>query len=296
MNNNLKLPKFYYINLEKSKERNQNMIKFFDNLQKLLKIEISYERLNAYNAKNDNWKKFIEDKQVNVHSIYVNSFTNILLKDSQFGCVYSHFLAIKKFYESDDKYAIICEDDLEPEIFLEENKIKEIFRYLFEKIDESGIISLSCNGQNSYLKLIFNRINNYCLSTYIFNHFYGTGCYLINREKANFLLSTYTNYFYDLNLLKLKNLEKNSCVADILLYQSTEAHILVPSLFLINVNIDSTIDSINKSDKKSQDLILKKWENLEWTTNRITKKKCDKFKKKIISSQLNLFVLKSNNI
>ena len=103
--NNFKIP-MYYINLEKSKDRNDAMLK-----QKK-KYNLPLERVEAVNGyefkdtKNDSF--FIKPCQkIN----FINTFPNIDNIKPIIGCTLSHIKAIHTALENDDKLAIIMEDD-----------------------------------------------------------------------------------------------------------------------------------------------------------------------------------------
>ena len=87
LNTNLKI---YYINLYKSKERKNNMIKKYGNIT----------RINAYNGE------------------YLKKYNNIILpkysqsSKKELGCSLSHIKAIITASKNGDKSALILEDDI----------------------------------------------------------------------------------------------------------------------------------------------------------------------------------------
>ena len=270
---NLIIPNIYYINLDRSPNRNKNMITFFSKLKEMLNTEFKYERIKALdgNKINDlNSNEYLEmgvDKY-QLHSIYISFLQNLPLNKGQFGCTYSHFKALIKFYESKDNFGIICEDDLSDEL-IGRNTFMDTLRKVLKNINNYGLISLSCNGPkntilNQCKKLKYNSI----FLDYKINYYYGTGMYMISRQKAKSLIKNYTNYFENNcnNKIKIKNLKKKSCVADILIYDHSKAKFLMPPLFLLNENFDSTIEIFNKKSivnmivtQSIQDIFRLKW-------------------------------------
>lgn len=81
------LPKIYYINLDDAVERNQHMIEMF-------------EKYNITNFERYEAKRFEESK----HN---------MLSLSQYGCLMSHLEVCRLIANSNDKYAIVFEDDVD---------------------------------------------------------------------------------------------------------------------------------------------------------------------------------------
>ena len=295
---NLIIPNIYYINLDRSPNRNKNMIIFFSKLKEMLNTEFKYERIKALdgNKINDlNSNEYLEmgvDKY-QLHSIYISFLQNLPLNKGQFGCIYSHFKALIKFYESKDNIGIICEDDLSDEI-IDRNTFMNTLSKVLKNINNYGLISLSCNGPkntilNQCKKLKYDSI----FLNYKINHYYGTGMYIISRQKAKSLIKNYTNYFENNcnNEFKIKNLKKKSCVADILIYDHSKAKFLMPPLFLLNENFDSTIEIFNKKSianmiptQSIQDIFRLKWK--EFGINMIAGKSNETNVKKPIQNEI----------
>ena len=107
------LPKFYFINLDRSDDRLQHMTKFFKKVEKKTGMKPRYQRIKAFDGRNEN----------------VDNYSNLKLKDMwhkkenyrkaigpEFGCTYSHIKSMKAFLDDKDNtddIAFICEDDLE---------------------------------------------------------------------------------------------------------------------------------------------------------------------------------------
>lgn len=260
--------KFYYINLNKSKKRNENMIAFFNNLSLYLDENIDYNRIEGLDANSeDNLDNYIKDgKFKNMLSTYVkNSKVTIYgplrapknntiytkeLKKGEFGCLYSHIKAISDFYNTEDNVGLICEDDLSTNFIYNKEYFKEKFNSLVHDIDKYGIISLSCVGSIRTIKFCMNT--NKQLHKFEPYYFYGTGCYIINRKTAKDILDN-ISYFDDKLLLKTNN--TTSYVADNYIYTNTNTHFLIPSLFFTNEEFETTICNNTSNHKQVQKLM-----------------------------------------
>lgn len=254
--------------MDKSKDRNDKMKKFFKSLSGYLKTKIEYERITGFNAIDNNIYTKIDfgKEEYDLHSIYFKEFSSIKktnLKKEQFGCLYSHFIVLSKFLESNRKWTFVCEDDLSDR-FIEYNKFVFYLNQVISNLNYYDIISISCAGSFKNITKLLEKNNKTVLYKYQFNIFYGTGCYLITRKGAVNLLQKFTNYF-DNNFdgqLKLRNLENKSCVADILLYENCRSLFLLPSLFLLDSQLDSTITKNAPNDERINQIFLNKWRNL----------------------------------
>ena len=91
-------PPAYYINLERCPERDLHMIELFS------EHSIRYSKVKGFDGQSLTDKEFRKIK-----SRYGR------MSKAEFGCTYSHFMAIKAYLEdkeNSDDYAMICEDDL----------------------------------------------------------------------------------------------------------------------------------------------------------------------------------------
>lgn len=274
--------KYYYINLKNSKDRKINMENFFKKLEVYFEEKINYQRIEAFNGKEENIDDyiinckfnnlkstcFIEDKasyfnlKLNQNNARVKN-----LNQGEFGCLYSHIKAINSFLNTNEDICIICEDDLDDNFFYDPVFFKNKIKYLSGIIDTYGIISLSCVGNKFLIEKILKseqKTNNlYKFKKYFF---YGTGSYMINRKTAEKIINDFT--IIDNNKLKLKFDNTNqSLVADNFIYSQANTHFYVPSLFFTkhfnsltdnNVNNQYLVQNLMKNNiKYNQKLKLK---------------------------------------
>ena len=266
--------KYYYINLDRHTERKQNMELFFKNLSKCMDEKIDYKRISGFDANNiEDLNKFVHNGNFeDMQSIYVpqrilkyqekllleiknlnitKKKTN--LKKGEFGCLYSHLQALNDFINTNDDIAMICEDDLSSEIVHNNKYIYKIINELSSNIDNYGIISLSVVGPIDSVKFAIE--NNIKLTKYSPNRYYGTACYIIEKNTAKKIILNSVR-FID-NIMKIKFYYNRSYVADILLYSFSNTHIFIPSLFFTNEMFGSSIDNDTLKHKIVQDIMLK---------------------------------------
>ena len=290
--------KFYYINLKISVNRNENMLLFFDNLSKIID-NINFERIEGFDGNKENIDDYInvfkfEDLNSGYYvnkniSHYVGKFNTrnsaVLeskLKKGEFGCLYSHLKAIYNFSKTNDNVAIICEDDLDNNIIYKFKYFNSKLDSIIEKIDEYGIIMLSCVGHNKTISNILNNNNSNEFYKFIPYYFFGTGSYIINKKTANKIVNSCLKFENDKMLLDIPK-TKISLVADNFIYSFSNTHVYLPSLFFTRENNDSLIDNNpNKQDISQQ--IMKKYiqkHKIQYLNDTIEKKeKKDVIKKK----------------
>lgn len=248
--------------MERNPERDIKMIKFFEELTKYLQIDIEFERINAFDAVNNDIKSKVLGLNYGLNSIFYYKFDGFTYKKPlsipQFGCLFSHFIAIKTFYESEKEWSFICEDDLSTD-FINKEKFSFYLKNCIHNLKRFDIISISCNGHRHHLNDILKNLKTPTFFTYEENYYYGTGCYMITRKGAKNLLEKFTNYFDNEEELKLKNLEKKSCSADFLLYKNCKTVFFLPSLFKLNDEFQSTIKDDGIFEKEINELMNKAW-------------------------------------
>ena len=179
-NNNVEL---YYINLDKSKDRNKKMIKQLNNLG------INYNRFNAYNGKNINENKLNNNRLfqdfdiINYEgSIYNKKKGSLGNYISQLTCWYNFYLNSKK------PYIMVMEDDI---IIDKKFNSKIVYEYLklLEKEDWKMLKFFCFNKRigpefkNKLVKATCNKIN--------FRATQNTGmqCYIVNKKYIKKIIS-----------------------------------------------------------------------------------------------------------
>jgi len=183
------------------------------------------ERVSAVtpkNLKNYNIKKNISSKET----------------DYEVCCLISHIKAIKKGYDQNHEYFIVCEDDM----YIPDIDFDKLMKYIShyeidnEKID---ILQMFTNGHPCILKL-FNEefANGKFFKKHNNDKYPSAGLYLVSREGAKNILDQYmiSNYDFDFS-------SSDWIVADNLIYQSVNTCILTYPFFVSNTNFISEIHS-----------------------------------------------------
>lgn len=234
------LPKFYFINLDRSPDRLKHMNKFFKKIEKKTDMKPRFTRISGFDGGKEN----------------VDNFSNIKLKDMwlnkehgrkaigpEFGCTYSHIKAMNEFLndtENKDDVAFMCEDDLE--LFkIEKEFFHKIVDECIDKTKKTDLVSVSCVGSPIVITPMVDTAKGPTFLDYHSNRgkLYGTGCYMISRKLARKIVD---RYWKDGKLIIDKN--HNSMVADHFIYpQGKETSFMIPSLFTLRKENDSYIHS-----------------------------------------------------
>jgi len=249
--------KFYYINLKNSIERKKNMESFFKNLSNV--IDINYQRIEAFDGRKENINKYLLDCKLDqlYSSLMVERKQpkDVFLTNAEFGCLYSHIKVLYEFLQTDEPYCFVCEDDLDSDILQKETEdsFKKKLKKIISKINKYGIISLSCVGSYNFIKALLNNIvksNENKFISFQKYLFYGTGCYLINRETAKKIVDSYVVIKNGNLFLKFNGL-KTSMVADNFIYMHTNTKFYLPSLFYTR-DYQSNINNNSNTMAKTQ--------------------------------------------
>lgn len=238
------LPKFYYINLDKCEDRDVHMKYFFTKIENNYNLKVRSKRISGFDATSDekNILKKINDKcSLGLDKLWHFKSKNIKAKASEFGCTFSHFLAINTFLndsKNTDDYAFICEDDLD--LFnINIQCFTEVINSLITQIDKIGIVSLSCVGSPIILNQLYDKLTNPIFLDYNSNKgsLYGTGCYIISRKQAKMIIDKHfenNKLFVDVN--------HETITADHFIYpQAEKCSFIIPSLFAIKEENESLI-------------------------------------------------------
>jgi GR25 family glycosyltransferase involved in LPS biosynthesis len=209
----------YWINLERSKDRKNNM-------EKMLKDEafngIPNQRIEAYDGKIN--PKSVFDKLV----IPSKKQTN-----TEYACLLSHLESIRTFNESPYNVALIFEDDATLEF---KKYWKKSVREIIDNAPPNWDIILLTYiyGLN---KLNSNKTswNNYPMYDKVFDGNYSSSLsYVINKNGSKKILTDYKNNIYHLST-------KYSNVADVYLYNLTNSYVYKYPYFIYKTDNNSTI-------------------------------------------------------
>lgn len=247
---NFKIP-MYYINLEKSKDRNSAMLK--QKKQYNLPLE-RVDAVNGYeleNTKNDSF--FIKPTQkIN----FINLFSDFENIKPIIGCTLSHIKAIHTALENDDELAIIMEDDTSLITYNHwSKKIKKIIKKAPPSWKIINLFHFYHSKENK--KFISNRENT-CGSA---------SCYIINNKGMRELIDLVkiNNTIVLKKTEKAKEPDADVLTADFFLYNLVETyHYNGKILIFPNMTLQSTIHvedyqfQLNNVVKKIKKFLLSK--------------------------------------
>jgi glycosyl transferase family 25 len=139
-----------------------------------------------------NWIKAINGKKIpaldyfNYTSKFCKKYQRVLTP-SEVGCSLSHINALKNFLETNEKYALILEDDI-----LGEDETIDKLECFFKQYKFEGVCICSSQDMHGKQKYILakpvNNSNVYCISAFSIEFFYQTSAYLISREAAKLII------------------------------------------------------------------------------------------------------------
>ena len=207
-----------YINIEKNKDRNENILNEFKkhNIKNFKRIDAVYG--NNYNFNKDDIGDFK----------FINNFSKEFTK-AELGCTLSHIKAIKYAYENNLGTVLILEDDISFDLLpFWKNSLKEITQMVPNDWRIIQLHNFTCNIDDKY----FYTEGKIC---------YSTLAYLINRDGQKKIIDMFIN-----NTIVLeKNIQKNinNLNADDFLYPLINNFyiITIPLFFADNEKLNSTI-------------------------------------------------------
>jgi GR25 family glycosyltransferase involved in LPS biosynthesis len=213
----------YWINLDRSKDRR-------DNMKKMLKDKvfdgITQQRISAYDGKMN--PKSVFDK-LNINN------KQKLESDTVYACLLSHLETIRTFNESDREVALIFEDDVTLEF-------KKYWKKTVKEIMDNAphdweiiMLTYTFAGRNSNKRLFYNwdivsdkeyEKNN--------DKYYSTVAYIINKKGSNKLMTHTENNKYNI----YSNINPG---ADVYLYQLLNTYTYKYPMFIYKSDNDSLI-------------------------------------------------------
>jgi len=213
---------WYYINMDKSVSRGEKLLNEF----------------RKYNLKHVFRIKAVEPPDLSHWNIQISS--NCSKKNSlvEIACSISHLKAIFTAYKNNDRFAVICEDDI---FFLRQPNIAKIIKTAQQQIPDFSIIQLYSIGPIAEKIYQFEKIP---FIPYV-HGLWSTAAYLISRKGMENILDTFIGNEY-------KQIEKFSsvssfnlnppihCAADYLIY-SLDGTFTFTDFILATLPIPSTI-------------------------------------------------------
>jgi len=209
----------YWINLDRSPNRKIKL------MEKFKEYNIENYRITAIDSKNLN---------LNNYNIKKNILTSILTSKNEIACTLSHLKAIKTSYLNNDKFSIICEDDLCLDLIPHwKISINEIINKLPENWE---IINLAPSSK-SFLSIALNELNLF--KKWNTSH-HGAICYLINKKGMRKIVNKFKL------LDKIKYNDTSKFVADEVVYKYLNSYTVTKPFFTF-IDEESTI---HKSHEK----------------------------------------------
>jgi GR25 family glycosyltransferase involved in LPS biosynthesis len=154
----------------------------------------------------------------NVIQKYTTPFYSMFGPKSAIGCAISHISVWKDFLKSNEKYAIIFEDD----VIFNSNKFKEkILSYLSHTPENFDILYLGCfgsNPKNTFFNLIMNILNKSCKFSQINKHIIkpkvalATHAYILSKSGANKLIHYLNGHIHNHIDLCIQGLSKQNLI------------------------------------------------------------------------------------
>jgi len=237
----------YWINLEKSVERKENMEKFFN------EYNIKNKRINAVYGKNLN--------ELNLLGNFYNNKLPNSKNLSAFGCVFSHYKTIKYFLENDENnFCLILEDDIDFSNIIKYNLNynKLINKIYNEKPIEAEIIQMCviCGGNKQFTEKKYNKY-------FKWRNIPSTAAYIINKNGAKKFIEKFgNNNKFNIDLV---NNSYKYYLADVIIYKNLNTFIYKIPFFNLNISINSTIGNnisiVHIKAKNNIDTIIKFYEN-----------------------------------
>jgi GR25 family glycosyltransferase involved in LPS biosynthesis len=225
----------YWINLDRSPERRDNMMQMFKDeaFQGIPNHRIS--AIDGANPENVDNKMNTEKKTVS---------------DKEYACLLSHLEAIRAFQESDSKIALIMEDDAT----LEFKKYwkKTVNEIMNEAPSDWEIIML-----NYILTYDSHPFWNWKLDKTEYSNQLPAGAmsYIINKQGANKLTQDYVNSKYQIH-------QNTIPVADMYIFYNVKTYCYKYPMFVYKTDNDSTLHESHLSmHVNAKELIIKNYED-----------------------------------
>jgi GR25 family glycosyltransferase involved in LPS biosynthesis/mannosyltransferase OCH1-like enzyme len=229
----------FYINMDKSTDRKI----YIENM--LNKFATTFYRVKGFNG-----YKITDKNKGEIEGIkFINYYPE--LNKSEIGCTISHILAIKQAYDSNNNIAIICEDDVQLDIYNLCPKLEKIIE-IAPKDWEIIQLCISGSTDGSLGKLYKDRNPSLSEITFIKRNypelnkfFWGSVINLINRKGMKKIVDTSVEN----NTISIIPITQNPKyplhgVSDEYIFELAHTYSLFPSIFMTdNTQLESTIHS-----------------------------------------------------
>ena len=227
----------YYINMDKSKDRNEWMI---EQLSKNVERYYRVSGVNGYEIQNK------EHDTVDGLEFY-NDFKDLTLP--QIGCTLSHLKAIQTAYENGENIVIIMEDDVYVDMTnLLDDSVEEFVKNAPEEWEILQLVHLGSNLNKSS-----KMFKEYTFHPHTRGNYEScTSSYLINRKGMENILKRLGRnpYYLDINT-------SDSGVSDCIIYDNATTFIIEPSIVTpIHIQIDLE-KSLNILKKYKKPIVIK---------------------------------------
>ena len=257
------LPKFYFINLDRSPDRLKHMNKFFRKVEKKTGFNPRFQKISGFDGGKENVDNY---SNLKLKNMWLNRGQGRKAIGPEFGCTYSHIKAMKAYLddkENTDDVAFMCEDDLE--LFkIEKEYFHNIVEECVERTKKIELVSVSCVGSPIIIGPMVDTVKGPTFLDYHNNRgkLYGTGCYAISRKLAQKIVSKHWN-----NGKLIIDPNHQSMVADHFIYpQGDKTSFIVPSLFTLRKENDSYIHSEHlQMHDRVQISMFKMWDKFNVT-------------------------------
>jgi len=246
MNNLLYYP-IYYLNLDRSSNRNKRMIEMF----KKYKI-INYTRISGIDG--NNIDPYMCKKKRNFK--YIGTYDNIKYEINpinkmniyEVGTLLSHYKALLEIKKNNDNIAIICEDDISLEYSNKWNiNIKTIVK---NAPNDWEVIKIGTNNPNLLKKIITNK--ELYLKNIPLKANWGAFFYIINKK----YIKNFIKEFVKNNILQIDN-KFNFGVADYIMFYNNYTYTYTKPLIICDESETIIHNNINKNQIKTVKIIRK---------------------------------------
>jgi GR25 family glycosyltransferase involved in LPS biosynthesis len=162
----------YVINLDVAKER-WNFVE-----SSVAALGFQVERISAVDGRTLSSKEIESVTNVELYKFFFKMYP----EEGTIGCALSHEKAWRAFLESDNEFALICEDDIQ----FDSKKLREVIDFVLRERESWNIVNFETK-HDGFPQRISKYFQGQSLVVYLANVTHA-GCYLIDRRAAYELL------------------------------------------------------------------------------------------------------------